>query len=226
MANNATKVSTISNTHYNLISSTSQDIGLAQRGSCNKGSSLTLFIPKNVNIDRILKDNPPTFSYQRDCFVYILHIITSIPSGNWDLIDKEGYTNVNKQILQKRIHEYKSYLMYLVSVGVIEESSYYIPGVKSRGVRICSCYQSELVPIEITKYTLIKSITKFHSKVNVKKTEDAHFLRKWFNSKLEIDLKGAETFLKNLKCQEEAEGNIHAQQAYNSRILPLMQIAK
>lgn len=226
MAKIATTVSSISKTHSNHLSSTSQDIGLAQRGSCNKRSSLTLFIPKNIDIDRVLKDNPPTFSYQRDCFVYILHIITSIPSGNWNLIDEEGYTNVNKQILQRRIHEYKSYLKYLVSVGLIEESSFYIPTVKSRGIRICSYYQSELVPIEITKPTLIKSITKSHSKINVKKTEDAKFLRKWFNPKVEVDLEGAQAFLMTLKSQEEAEGNIHAQQAYNSRILPLMQLAK
>ncbi|MFN5849379.1 MAG: hypothetical protein ACK43K_12870, partial [Chitinophagales bacterium] len=32
-----------------------------------------LYIPENLDIDKILSDKPPTFKYERDCFVYLLH---------------------------------------------------------------------------------------------------------------------------------------------------------
>lgn len=224
MATNAITVGSISFSHYNQQSSTSQGIGLVQNGSCERRSSLTLFIPRNIGIDGILQANPPNFVYQRDCFVYILHVITSIPTRNWDLIDNDGYTAVNRKVLQRRIHEYKPYITYLIRNGVIEENRHYIPDVKSMGLRISTRYQSELVPVEITKWTLIKSITGYHANVNVEKTEDVHFLKKWFNPKIQIDLDGATNFLSLLKKQEIEAGNQHAQQAYNSRLLPLLEL--
>lgn len=219
------QVGSISNAHSNHESRTSQDMGLAQEGSCERRSSLTLFIPTNVDIDRLLEVNPPNFPYHRDCFVYIMHIITAIPSKDWELMDAQGFSNVCKKILQKRIHKYKAYVRYLVQNGIIQESTYYIPGKKSRGIRFCRRYQSDLKPIIITKWTLIKSIIGYHAKINVQKTQEIHFLKKWFNPKIQVDLEGAQTFLQALKPQKELNGSSHAQLAYNSRLLPLLELA-
>lgn len=140
-------------------------------------------------------------------------------------MDSEGFTCINKKILQRRIHEYRPYVIYLVLHGVIQESRNYIPGSKSRGLKICPRYQSVLKPVVITKWTLIKSITGYHAKVNIRKTQEVHFLKKWFNPKIQVDFEGAETFLRELKIQEELSGSPHAQQAYNSRLLPLLELA-
>ncbi len=212
-----------SNLHSNQTNNPEQDACSAING-CARRSSLTLFIPKNVEIDRLLGENPPGFHYYRDCFVYILHIISSIPNGNWDLLDENGFSAVNKKILQKRIHDYKPYVDYLVAQGVITESRHYIPDKKSRGMKFCARFQSELIPVPITKRTLIKSITGIHEKVNIEKTLEMHFLKKWFNPKIQVDLEGARSFLSELKASEEAANVPHAQEAYNSRLLPLLEL--
>lgn len=217
-------VQTASELHLNQEGNPVQDAGTENISGCERRSSLTLFIPINLNIDEILRENPPNFNFQRDCFVYILHIISSIPTGKWKLLDSEGYTAVNKKLLQKRIHKYKSYLDYLISNEIIEESRHYIPGEKSGGIKFCSAYQSELKPVEITKHTLMKSICYKRSNVNDEKTAETHFLRKWFNSKLTVDVEGAKAFLSELKEREIAEGSASAQQAYNCRLLPLLEI--
>ena len=46
--------------------------------------SLTLYVPENLDIDSIIRENPPNFSYHRDKFLYIIHLITDIPSRNKD----------------------------------------------------------------------------------------------------------------------------------------------
>lgn len=222
----ASEVNSVSSVHLNRNSSPGEDTAPVQKSfGCEKRSSLTLFIPTNVDIDRLLEVNPPNFPYHRDCFVYIMHIITAIPSKDWKLMDAQGFSNVCKKILQKRIHKYKAYVRYLVQNGIIQESTYYIPGKKSRGIRFCRRYQSDLKPIIITKCTLIKSIIGYHAKINVQKTQEIHFLKKWFNPKIQVDLEGAQTFLQTLKTNEELNGNLHAQQAYNSRLLPLLELA-
>ncbi len=221
--NTAYTVHSTSVLHSNRLNNLSEDVALNNSG-CERRSSLTLFIPRNVNIDRILSFNPPNFNYHKDCFVYIMHIISSIPTRDWDLIDRNGFTAINKVILQRRIHEYKLYISYLVSNGILEENRHYVPGKKSMGLKFNSRYQSELIPIQITKWTLIKSITGYHSNVNIEKTEEIHFLKKWFNCKIQVDLEGAQIFLTQLKEQEIESGSLHAQQAYNSRILPLLEL--
>lgn len=225
MQKNASNVNSVSNVHVNSFCSPSEDTALEQNvPGYTRRSSLTLFIPRNVEIDRLLRENPPNFHYFRDCFVYILHIISSIPNGNWDLLDEDGFSAVNKKILQKRIHDYKPYVDYLVAQGVITESRHYIPDKKSRGMKFCERFQSELIPVPITKWTLIKSITGLHEKVNIEKTLEMHFLKKWFNPKIQVDLEGARSFLSELKASEEAANVPHAQQAYNSRLLPLLEL--
>ena len=63
---------------------------------------MTLYVPRNIDIDRLLIENPPDFNYERDYFVYILHLITSIPAGKRDIIDANNGFVVDA-------HDYNSY---------------------------------------------------------------------------------------------------------------------
>jgi hypothetical protein len=67
------------------------------------------YIPEDLDLDGVLLDNPPDFKYHRDDFVYILHLLTSIPARNRDLMDEDGWVPIHAQTLQKVIRKYNLY---------------------------------------------------------------------------------------------------------------------
>ena len=42
--------------------------------------SLTVYIPKNIDIKKMLSENPPKFKYHKDNFLYILDLVTQLPA--------------------------------------------------------------------------------------------------------------------------------------------------
>lgn len=199
----------------------------AQIAYLSKLESLSLYIPRKISLEELLENNPPDFSYHKDYFAYILHLISALPSRNWELIDRKGFTLIGKSWLQKRIHGYKKYVDYLVSNGILEENRHYVVGVKPGGLKIANAYASELNEILITKRTLIKSIVHSNNKkFNLEKTEEMSFLKKWFNEKIEVDLEGATELLKTLAEKEDAEseGEDISVQRLNMRLLPLLEL--
>lgn len=125
------------NPHSNQKNSPSQNAGLVINNGYERRSSLTLYIPENVDIDRLLVENPPNCRLERDYLVYILHLITAIPARKRDTIKEyNGFTTINKKLLQKRIHDYKVYFDYLLQNSIILEDGFYIVGKKSVGYKI------------------------------------------------------------------------------------------
>ena len=107
----------VSISSLNKNNSPNQDTGFVSNGY-ERRSSLTLYVPMKIDIDEILLRNPPDFEYDRDKFVYILHLISSIPSRKNGILDNNaGYTPVNKSLLQRRIHNYSQYIDYLAEKG-------------------------------------------------------------------------------------------------------------
>lgn len=225
-------VESVSNLHPNQFNSPSQDTGLVSKDGYEIISSLKLYIPRNIDIDRLLEENPPNFNYHRDSFVYILSLITSIYTSNRDKIElNNGYTPINKKLLQRRIHEYRKYIEYLKHYGIIEENRQYIPSKTSMGLKLSSFYTSaspnrcSLVPIVITKWTLIKSILYLNTKDNIQLTDDLDYLRKWFDDKLEVDFESGVAYLNELSRQETNEGKTeNLALRYNSRLLPFLKL--
>ena len=129
-------VESVSNLHSNQNDSPSQDTGLVSKDGYKKVSSLTLYMPERINLNRLLLEQPPDFRYDKDNFVYIIHLVTAIPSRKRDMIDAYGgYTPINRKFLQKRIHGYKKYIDYLKSHEVVVERSSYSPGKYSMGLK-------------------------------------------------------------------------------------------
>lgn len=218
-------VESVSNLHNNQISNPSQDTGLVLNNGYKSRSSLNLFVPENVNIDRILEDNPPDFPYFRDCFVYILHLITKISSRDTDEISKNnGFTPISRKFLQRRIHEYKKYVEYLKERGIIIESRHYIVGEKSMGLKFHEDYNSEIKTEKISKKTLIKSILTKHQNKNEEMTLNLHFLNGVFNSKLSVDFIRARRYLRKTYIEEKRLGLPYAKERYNARLLPLIEL--
>jgi hypothetical protein len=189
-------------------------------------------VPRSVDIDRLLLENPPDFNYERDRFVYILSLINSIPSSKRDRIQSyNGYTPINKKYLQRRIHDYKKYIEYLKCHGVVEENRQYIPLKSSMGLKFSNEYttanpdRSSLVPIIITKWTLIKSIVYLNQNYNVELTEELSYLKRWFNNKFEVDFERGVDYLNELAQQEIDSGETQdLMLRYNSRLLPFLKL--
>lgn len=167
---------------------------------------LTLYIPENLGIDKLLIERPPRFKYYRDCFVYLLHLIHDIPSR---IKDFEGeFTPFYSPLIQRRVYHYRKYLNYLLENNVIETDNHYNKEIcKSIGYAFHSNFETNIIPIEISKKTLIKSILTFidldNSPIEVEENQeftinkDLNHITKWFNKNLTIDFNGAIKYLMN-----------------------------
>jgi hypothetical protein len=160
-----------------------------------------LWIPENLNIEELLNSYPPEFKYYKDCFIYILHLIVSIPVGlkDYDIEKHKGFTPINKVILSRRIHNYKRYIEYLIRHGIIEEGTSYMPGHYSMGLKFRPQYVTKVRGIYIRKNTLIKSIIEKPEHRDMEAEKELAFLKKWINSKLTIDIEMAKEFLESDK---------------------------
>ena len=183
----------------------------------------TLYIPEKVDIDGVLEGNPPDFDYQRDCLMYILHLINSIRQKKEE--EENGYTPISSRLLQLKVKNYRSCLDYLIEQGIIESDNHYEKDVECKGYRFSNDYVSELKPVEITKQTLIKSIVS-KAPHNFKKIYENLFMRAWFDD-LEVDLEGAKGALLELfNAEKELIGENPAWSNYNSRLLPLLKLSQ
>ena len=90
---------------------------------------------------------------------------------------------------------------------VIEVDKQFIPDKKSGGLKFSKEYISVLVPVEITKWTLIKSILYLNQNKNNLLTEGLTFLKRWFeDGKLTVNFEGAKEELNKLAIEEEELG--------------------
>jgi len=186
---------------------------------------LTYYLPENLDIDSILRVNPPNFSYKRDKFVDILNLIYALPSKKKKSIEEYGgYTPINKEILGSTIKDYRKYIDYLKDQNIVEESNY-IVGVQSSGLRFSKNYRTKLKPVVITDWTLIKNRVYLRKGYNLETTQKLSFLKKWFDD-LDIDVKEAKIYL-DIEYQKDIE-KISADKSilvYNSRLLPLEKLS-
>ncbi|MFC0343739.1 hypothetical protein [Epilithonimonas hispanica] len=206
-------------------SSQAQDVELNSIGY-KRRSSLTLYVPKKIDIDKVLSEFPPDFKFDRDKFVYILHLITAIPHTNSDVLEENrGFTPINKELLQRRIHNYKKYIDYLAERKIVLVDKYYIPDKKSGGLKFSKDYISEVVPVEISKWTLIKSILYLSQNKEIEITEGLLFLKKWLeDDKLEISFQAGKEELERIATKEVEEGLSNIPERFNSRLVPLLDL--
>jgi hypothetical protein len=194
---------------------------------------LTLYIPSNFDIDVLVRKSPPDFNYHRDNFVYLVHLITDIPSRNKDV--EMDYVPFYSSLIQRRVREYRKHLDYLVNNGVLLENRQYIVNKQSRSFKFTSTFDTPIKPIFITKATLIKSILKFINLDNKlidncfdNNVQELSYLTRWFDRKLIVDYKEAEKYLKDL--YEVELTNIltkqNAMRRFNSRHLVLLKLQR
>lgn len=216
------KVDTTSTVHYNQSSNPSHEVVLVN--GYERVGSLTLWIPENLDIDRILRENPPDFNFKRDKMVYILNLIYSIPSAKKKMIEKyTGYTPISKEILGRIVKNYRQYINYLKMQNIVEESNYEV-GKKSSGLRFTNRHRIKIAPIEVHDWCLIKNILYLRKKSDNESTKKLSFMRKWFSG-LTIDMERAKRYLEHEYGKDKLDSECkHPDLRYNCRLLTIQNL--
>jgi len=153
-------------------------------------------IPSSIDLESLLKKYPPKFKrpYKIDYFYYFIELLCDMMEYN-DLDGNGGYVNLNAQLMQSFVQNYKEYLDYLLEHRIFRTDKKYIPSAKSMGYVLNKLhYDAEIVEIEIKDFVIRKNRAKKNRALEQEmKTTCAKYsyLTKWFNDKLQIDAVGA-----------------------------------
>lgn len=171
------------------------------------GQEIYWQIPSGINLEAILKDNPPAFKrkVKIDVFYFILDQITK---GVWltNIEDNRGIIEIHSNKLQSFNHDYKEYIEYLIANNIIATDNHYQIGSKSKGYYFVNLKPNLEEPLEEIPVadTLIKDklVSHFYWEF-ITKHETKHYghLTKWFNEELKIDYKPALKKLDKVFCK-------------------------
>lgn len=217
-------VGTASIAHLNTQNSPSAEASLAvkTKGGYPFIPKLVLYLPEKLDIDEILRQNPPPFNFKRDRFVYILDLIYALPSRKKKSIENyKGFTPINKTILGSIIKNYRDYINYLKVQKIVDEDGY-TNGVVSAGLRFKEKYRSILKPVEITDWSLIKNITYLRNHQDFETSQELEYLKSWFFEGLSIDIDGATAYLlEEYKKDLDNPEILYPHLRLNSRLYPI-----
>ena len=162
---------------------------------------LPVFLPENLKLSEILIDNPPSFKYNIDKFKYILNLLGELEALNrtYDTNSQE-FIKINASELQSVVHDYRSYLNYLIENKVIISDCKYSPGKKSTGFMFAPMYCTLVKEDFIETWTLIRNIQNREKSIK----KQCKYLDKWFDG-LEVDFKSAKNYAKHRKYKDEQE---------------------
>jgi len=135
-------------------------------------------------------------NFHIDNLKYILGLITKISTRSDHFDTHTGMVPLNAEILRKKIRNYKQYLDYALSTGILETDNHYIPGKKSKGYKFSDEYYDKVKSVPIVNYSLMK---KNKQEIPYDPVVQAKYpyLSKWFNDNLEIDHTGAVEFIES-----------------------------
>ncbi|MDM1504097.1 hypothetical protein HX071_18170 [Myroides marinus] len=223
MNQNSLNVQYVSLLHSNQLKTTKKGTLVCSKDGYPKIKSIQLYIPENIDIDDILEKSPPSFKYHKDCFVYILYLITSIPASRKDR--EEEFTYLHSSILQKYVRDYNLYLDYLLKERVLICDGFYIVNEKPYGYKFSEEYLSPLKSVEITHWTLVKRIVYEHPKKNYEATLQLSFMYTWLGD-LTIDIEGVKNCLLMLFEEDVNNKQIKSspKRRFNARILPILKL--
>lgn len=160
-------------------------------------------IPSSIDLENLLKKYPPAFKskYKIDYFYYFIELLCDMMEYN-DLDGNGGYVNLNAQLMQSFVHNYKEYLDYLLEHRIFRTDKKYIPGAKSMGYVLNKLhYDAEIQHIEVQASVVRKNRAKKNRALEqeMKTTCTKYsYLTKWFNDKLQIDAEGANAKIEEL----------------------------
>lgn len=141
-------------------------------------------IPSTIDLEKILKNHPPDFSFKIDHFYYIIDYLWNAMVYN-DLDENAGFVNLNAATLQRANHNYNKYLKYLLKHRFLRTDMKYIPGKKSFGFLLNTADSANIFVkrILINNWTIRRRMIKEIGEQNasfIKTQQDYPFLSKWF----------------------------------------------
>lgn len=125
------------------------------------------YIPKNLDIEKLLIENPPNFKVNKNKLLYILGLPFEIASYDHDKYSDDGFIPINAKKLQEvGIRDFPKYRDWLLANKIWESNMQYIVGKHARSYRFTSTYQVSLKE-EISKNeSFIKRISKKQQEIN------------------------------------------------------------
>lgn len=184
----------------------------------------TLLIPSNLDLEKILKSNPPGFKVKIDFFYYLIHLMKEIPMRRKDLIGAK-FIPLHSVLLQRKRHNYRDYLDYLVKHQIFKENRQYIVGGgKSRSFNLTEPFiESPCIFIEIKDKLLIKKITEDFA-IDPLVEEEYQYLTKWFlDEKISMNTEEAIKFSYDQYLIGKNSGQKNALQKHWIRLLKIKQ---
>jgi len=189
--------------------------GLIPQVKNERPKKLVVYLPNNLNLGKLLKEEPPkemplrNIDHVKDNMAQILHVISYLPSvkKDFDYEGNKGFIPLNRQKLQKSgIHDYNVYLDYLVEKGIILANSRYVKGTLSKGIKFSEQYAfSKIKKSFITKKTLVKAANKKTAEANLQIQQQYPYLYKsWISGKLSFDHRAALRDLENKLNNDKA----------------------
>jgi len=187
--------------------------------------SVKVFIPSSLDLSAHIGANTPCIPYfNKDILAYVVSLVNSIPTNNIGLDLHSGFVPIHSGILHNTVRHYRKYLDYLIATGVLETNGSFIVGRKSTGYKYSPQHNTPLVPYEITRFTLCQNIRKQRQKTVVSREESD--LRKWFNSKLEIDTHSAYAHALKVYFENKKAGDKLAEDKYIMHRLCIRKISE
>ena len=146
------------------------------------------YIPANLDLQKMLNDDPPSFDYDIDNFHYIFSTLIQMKAQHKDYEDQE-YLPLSSTLLQEKIRTYNKHLQYLIQKGALQTDGQYIVGKKARGYKIAPEYaKADVEKVNIKKSALTKPKPTEQKKLDSFNAQYG-YLTQWFNKKLRINEK-------------------------------------
>lgn len=191
----------------------------------DKKNNMTLLLPKNLNLEKILQEHPPNFKYKPQFFYYFVNLIYQIPLRYANIDCPDGYVPFSSKKLKRKVNSYKRYLKYLMEQNILKPDNHYIVTEKCKGYRLTEEY-AESEPIEV----VIKASDKFEESIrnehrpNPNAIHKYPYLYKWFNENLQIDERAAMAYIDRRKEEEISINRREAFQNHSLRSLAIKSI--
>lgn len=151
-----------------------------------------VILPNNFDLECHKTQCPPeNYGFRRRIIfrdfkvLYILHLLSSIPGRNSDLITENGFIPIHTPTLQRHMRDYNLYLDYLVNTGVLVCDGQYIAGERSRGYKWAPQYENSVYE---SKLVLIGDYSQDSQIDSAADRENYPYLFYWYDQKkLQID---------------------------------------
>ena len=119
------------------------------------------WIPENLKLEWILKQNPPEFKFRRDKALYLLNYIVTIDAKCPHFRTKKGLIRLSSKILEQSVKDYNKYMEYFEATGIIVCDHKYQKGLFCKGYMLAPEYDERpLKQVSIESGSIARPLLK------------------------------------------------------------------